>query len=159
MKKFFLVLGFLALVSTVRVQAQDKADCLAIIVGPGNSLTDVSKADLDRYFRADKTKAPDGTKISIIMLDAGRPERDAALRGIYKMAEAEYTDFFVSATFTGAVAAAPKSFPTPAAVKKYVATTPGAMGYIRASDADDTVKILKIGGKAPGDADYGLKIK
>jgi len=159
MKNNSMLLGLLVLASGLTVQAQDKADCLAIITGTGSSLTDVSKADLERFFRADKTKAPDGTKVSIVMLDTGRPEREAALRGIYKMGETEYNDFFVSATFTGAVAAAPKSFPTPMAVKKYVATTPGAISYIRASDADDTVKVLKVDGKAPGDADYSLKMK
>jgi hypothetical protein len=45
-----------------------------------------------------------------------------------------------------------------AAVKAYVAQTPGAIAYIRASDADDSVKVLKVDGKSPGDADYGLKL-
>jgi ABC-type phosphate transport system substrate-binding protein len=93
------------------------------------------------------------------MQDVGRPERDAALAGIYKMGEAEYGDYFVGQTFTGAVKSAPKSWPSAAAVKEYVAATPGAIGYVRASDADDSVKVLKVDGKAPGDADYSLKMK
>ena len=97
MKKLSVVLGLTLLAGATAAQAQDKADCLAIIVGPGSTLTDVSTADLGRYFRADKTKAPDGSKLSIVMLDAGRPERDAALKGIYKMSEAEYNDFSLSA--------------------------------------------------------------
>ena len=81
------------------------------------------------------------------------------LKAIYSMSEAEYNDYFVGQTFTGAVSAAPKSLPSPAAIKLYVAQTPGAIAYVRASDADDSVTVLKIGGKSPGDADYPLKME
>jgi hypothetical protein len=40
-----------------------------------------------------------------------------------------------------------------------VSGTPGAIGYLRGSDVDDSVKILKVDGHAPGDAEYPLKIK
>lgn len=139
--------------------AQDKADQLAVIVGKSSKLEDISSADLQKYFKAEKGKTPDGTKIVIVMLDVGRPERDAALKGIYKLSENDYNDFFVSATFTGAVTAAPKALPSPAAMKKYVGDTPGAIGYLRASEATDEVKVLKIDGKSPGDPAYSLKMK
>src|ERR1041385_4053831 len=139
--------------------AQDKSDQLAIIVNKSSKLEDVSIGDLQKYFKAEKTKTPDGVKVVIVMLDVGRPERDAALKNIYKMSDTEYNDFFVSATFTGAVQAAPKTLPSAAAMKKYVADTAGAIGYIRASEADDSVKVLKIGSKSPGEGDYSLKMK
>ena len=149
----------LFLLGVLSASAQDKADQLAIIVGKSSSLSGVTTAELQKYFKAEKTKAPDGTKIIIVMQDAGHPERDAALHGIYKMSEAEYNDYFVGQTFTGAVQSAPKSYPSSAAVKTYVAATPGAIGYVRASDADDSVKTLTVDGKSPGSADYGLKMK
>jgi ABC-type phosphate transport system substrate-binding protein len=159
LKKFPLGVAILFLLGGLNVRAQDKADQLAVIVGKTSSLEAVTTAELQKYFKAEKSKAPDGTKIVIVMQDVGRPERDAALRDIYKMGEAEYGDYFVGQTFTGAVKSAPRSFASPAAVKQYVAETPGAIGYVRASDADDTVKVLKVDGKAPGEADYSLKMK
>ena len=152
-------LATLLLLGVLSARAQDKADQLAVIVGKTSALESVTTAELQKYFKAEKSKAPDGTKIVIVMQDVGRPERDAALRDIYKMGEAEYGDYFVGQTFTGAVKSAPRSFPSPAAVKEYVAATPGAISYVRASDADDSVKVLKVDGKAPGDADYSLKMK
>lgn len=140
------------------VQAQDKANALAIIVNKASPLDDVSKDLAAKYFKAEKTKAPDGTKIVILMQDTGRPERAAALKGIYKMSEAEYSDYFVGQTFTGAVAAAPKALASGAAVKNQVANLPGGLGYIRASEADDTVKVLKIDGKTPEDPAYAFKL-
>jgi ABC-type phosphate transport system substrate-binding protein len=45
------------------------------------------------------------------------------------------------------------------ALLNFVSSTPGAIGYVRASEANDSVKILKVDGVAPGDAAYKLKIK
>ena len=157
--KFFPALCFAAALGLSSVQAQDKAAGLAIIVNKASKFSDLSLADLQKYFRAEKTKSPDGIKIIIVMADVGRPERGAALKTIYNLSEAEYNDYFVGQTFTGAVSAAPKALPSPAAIKLYVAQTPGAIAYVRASDADDSVTVLKIGGKSPGDADYPLKME
>ena len=132
---------------------------LAIIVAKTSPLDSVTTAELQKYFKAEKTKMPDGTKIVLVMQALGQPAHDAALQLIYKMSETEYNDYFVGQVFTGAVASAPKSFPTAAAVISYVAANSGAMSYVRASDANDTVKVLKIDGKAPGEADYSLKMK
>jgi ABC-type phosphate transport system substrate-binding protein len=130
---------------------------LAIIVNKSCALDSATSGELQKYFKADKTKFPDGTKIIIVMQDVGRPGRDAALKLIYKMSESEYNDYFVGQTFTGAVASAPKALASPAAVKAFVAATPGAIGYVRASELDDSVKAMKIDGKSPADADYSLK--
>ena len=158
-KSFLLAVALWLGGALLPAQAQDKTDQLAIIVDKSSSLDNVTLAELKKYFMAEKTKAPDGGKIILIMQDPGNPERDAILRDIYKMSESEYNDYFVGQTFTGAVASAPKSLPSGAAVKQYVAATAGAISYMRASDADDSVKILKVDGKSVGDADYGLKIK
>lgn len=154
-----LVCAGVVLSGALSTPAQDKADHLAIIVNPASTLSDISFTDLQRYFKAEITKSPDGTKIVIAMMEVGLLERDAALKLIYKMSEEEYNDYFVGQTFTGAVATAPKSFPSAASVKRYVAEKPGAIGYIRASEADDSVKVLKINGKSPGEADYKLVMK
>jgi len=152
-------MAFLVVFGTISARAQDKGDQLAVVVGKTSSLDGVTTAELQKYFKAEKSKMPDGTKIIIVMQDVGNAARDAALHGIYKMSEAEYNDYFVGQTFTGAVQSAPKSFPSVAAVKAFVAATSGAIGYLRASDADDSVKVLKVDGKSPGDADYSLKMK
>lgn len=151
--------GLLALALVSPARAEDKADDLAIIVHPGSKLDGVGFGDLQKYFKAEKTKSPDGAKIVLVMQDIDRPERAIVLKQIYKMSETEYADFFVEATFTGAVAAAPKAFPSGAMVKKFVASTPGALGYVRASETDATVKVLKVDGAAPGDPGYKLKSK
>ena len=43
-------------------------------------------------------------------------------------------------------------------MRKFVFNAPGAIGYLRSSDLDDTVKIVKIDGLLPNEKDYSLQI-
>ena len=76
------------------------------------------------------------------MAAPGSPERSAVLAAIYKMTESDYAKYFLQAAFTGAVAAPPKDASSSAQVKQLVAENPGAIGYIKQADADDTVKVV-----------------
>lgn len=159
MKILPLLLSLALLLGPVVVaQAGDASGDLAIVVHKASPLDDVSSADLAKFFKAEKGKMPDGAKVVIVMQEPGRPERAAALKFIYRMDEAEYANHFAEATFTGAVASAPKALPSGSAVKKFVAGAPGGLGYVRGSELDDSVKTLRIDGRSPGDADYKLKI-
>jgi hypothetical protein len=152
------ILTFVTLCGLLAIAPLRAAD-LVIVVNKSCALDNVTSAELTKFFKAEKSKAPDGTKLVIVMQDSGRPERDAALAAIYHMSESEYNDYFVEATFTGAVATAPKAVSSGAAVKKFVSDTAGGLGYVRDSDVDDSVKVVKVDGKAPGDPDYKLKLK
>jgi ABC-type phosphate transport system substrate-binding protein len=161
MKKIKNILGLL-LISVLAVcgnaMAQDKSADLAIVVNPACTMENVTSAELVKIFKAEKAKNLDGAKYVIVLRDAGSPERNAALKGIYQMTDGEYEKFFLQATFAGTVQAAPKALSSAASVKSLVAGAPGGIGYVRGSDADGSVKVLKIDGKLPGDAGYPLKI-
>jgi ABC-type phosphate transport system substrate-binding protein len=139
--------------------AQDKSADLAIVVGKNSPIENVTRAELAKIFRAEKAKGPDGVKFVVAMREPGSAERAGALAGIYQMNEADYGKYFLQATFVGLVQAAPRQFTSAVAMRQFVAATPGAIGYLRGGDADDTVKIVKLDGHSPGDADYKLKVK
>ena len=58
-----------------------------------------------------------------------------------------------------ATLAAPKALPSSAEVLKFVLNVPGAIGYVRASDVDATVKVIHVDGHLPSDKDYALHIE
>ena len=43
-------------------------------------------------------------------------------------------------------------------MRKFVLNAPGGIGYLRTSDLDDTVKVVKIDGRLPDDKNYSLQI-
>jgi ABC-type phosphate transport system substrate-binding protein len=139
--------------------AQDKGADLAIVVNVASTLDNISSAELAKIFKAERTRTPDGVKYVLAMRETGSPERNAALRVIYQMTDAEYERYFLQATFAGTIQSSPKQFSSDSAVRQFVAGSPGAISYLRASDVDSSVKVLKIDGKSPGDPDYPIKIK
>ena len=146
-------------IAPVSATAQDKAGDLAIIANKNSALDNVSSDELTKIFRAEKTKDSAGVRLIVTSREAGSPERAAALSGIYKMSEDEYSKYFLQATFTGLVQSPPRQLSSAAIAKSFVASAPGGLSYVRASEADDSVKILTVDGHAPGDPAYPLKIK
>jgi hypothetical protein len=61
--------------------------------------------------------------------------------------------------FTGEVFVSPKTLASPVGVRKFVFNVPGAIGYVRASDVDSSVKVLRVDGRLPADKDYSLRIQ
>jgi hypothetical protein len=47
---------------------------------------------------------------------------------------------------------------TPNGVLRFVFNVPGAIGYVRASEVDASVKTLRVDGRLPGDRGYGLEV-
>jgi len=156
-KKTILVL--VACLLSCSVMAGDTGGDLAIIVAKSSSLANLSSAELSKIFRAEKAKGPDGVKFVLAMRETGSDERAAALAGIYKMSEADYGKYFLQATFVGLVQSAPRQISSAAAMRQFVASVPGGIGYVRSSDVDDSVKAVTIDGHPPGDPAYPLKLK
>ncbi len=122
--------------------AGDEVD---IIVNKTNPIDDLSLADAKKAFLGDKTTWPNGKRVTALMLAQGMPERAAVLREIFKMPEDQLSQYFVQAAFAGKISAPPKEVPSAAQMKQAVAANPGAIGYVKKEDVDDTVKaVLKL---------------
>lgn len=131
---------------------------LAIIINRSNPVNNLSFPELRKLFLGERNHWPNGHRVAVAMLDYGQPERHAVLRLIYRMDEKAYQDHLLRGMFQGDVFVAPKTFASPAIVKKFVFNAPGAIGYVRASDLDQTVKLVRIDGMLPEDKNYPLLI-
>ena len=133
-------------------------EALAIIVNKANPVSELSLEDLRKYFRLERDRWSNDKKITVVMLPAGTPERELVLREIYHFTEGEFSQFFIQKSFAGRGGSAPKELINSVNVRKFVFNVPGAIGFIRAGEVDDSVKVLRVGGRAPTDKDYPLKI-
>jgi ABC-type phosphate transport system substrate-binding protein len=131
---------------------------LAIVVNVSNSVDELTMADLRRVFLGERGHWQNGRRITLVMLERGQPERDAVLSGIYHMDETEFKNHFLHGLFTGEVFVSPKTLSTPEGVRKFIFNVPGAIGYLRASDVDKTVKVIRIDERLPGDKGYKLHV-
>ena len=140
--------------------ADDRApQSLAIIVNPANPVENCSFEDLRKIFMGEKSHWPNGRRIALVMLDPAQPERKLVLREIYNMSEKDLNNHFIQGVFAGGVLAPPKTLGSSAEVRKFVFNVPGAIGYVRGTDVDPSVKILRIDGRLPDDKDYRLRLQ
>jgi ABC-type phosphate transport system substrate-binding protein len=145
--------------SAIPAAAPGAEQTLAIIVNQSNTVENFSLAELRKIFLGERSHWPNGRRITLVMLDPAQPERKVILREIYGMNEKDLNQHFIQGVFTGVVLVSPKTLGTPAEVLKFVFNVPGAIGYLRASDVDGSVKILRVDGHLPDDKDYRLKLQ
>lgn len=137
----------------------DPHQALAIVVNRSNLTENLSFGDLRKIFMGERSRWPNGHRVIVTMMESGNSERDAILREVYRMSERGYRDYFLRGTYTGDIPASPKTLSSPIILRKFVFNTPGAIGYLRASDVDESVKVVSIGGRLPEDLEYKLRIE
>lgn len=131
---------------------------LAIVVNRSNPIDNLSFSELRKIFLGERNHWANGHRIAIAMLDYGQPERRVVLRMIYRLDEKGYQDHVLGEMFRGDVFVAPKTLVSPTVLKKFVFNAPGAIGYLRSKDVDETVKVIRIDGLRPEDKGYRLQI-
>jgi len=131
---------------------------LAVVVNKSNPVEKLSMAELRKVFLGERSHWPNGRRITLVMMESGQPERDAVLHMIYQMSETDFNNHFLRGMFTGEVFVSPKTLATPVGVCKFIFNVPGAIGYVRATDVDESVKVIRIDERLPEDRGYRLHV-
>lgn len=138
-------------------------DPIVVIVNAANPVDNLTISDLKKLFLSDRSHWDTGKAVAPVMLTPGAPERASFLKIVCSMNDADFSKYFLQAAFSGKSATPPKEVGSAAAVKNFVANSPGAIGFVKAGDfhgdaSDGTIKAVKIGGAASGDAEYKLRM-
>jgi ABC-type phosphate transport system substrate-binding protein len=141
------------------VQAAHPKESLVIIVNRENPIENISMSDLRTIFLGERSHWPNGRRITLVMMEPGQSERDTLVRDVCRMSESDLRRRYLQGLLTGEVLVSPKTLATPIGVRKFVFNVPGAVGYLRPEDVDDSVKVIRIDGHLPGDPEYPLKIE
>lgn len=135
------------------------AQNLAIIVNLSNPVEDLPFVELRKIFLGERSHWPNGRRITLVMMEPGTAERKAVLREVCRMTEEDFNKHFLGGLFTGEVFVSPKTLASPAGARKFVFNVPGAIGYLRATDVDTSVKVVRVNGHLPDDKEYRLQIE
>ena len=129
---------------------------LVVIVRSTESITDLSLGDLRRIYLGQMTLWSDGRRIIPVVLPPDSVEERVFLRRVVRMNDIDYAQHWIGQVFRGEAAAAPTQVASSPAARRFVAEHPHAIAFISAADADNSVRVLRIDGKAPDAADYPL---
>ena len=133
-------------------------DSLAIVVNRSNPVDSLSFPELRKIFMGEQDHWSNGRRVTVVMLEPGKSERQAVLAQVYKMDEKDFNQYFLHSMFTGEVHSAPKALSSSAEVLKFVFNIPGAIGYLKASEVNDSVKVVRIDSRLPGEKDYAIRL-
>ena len=131
---------------------------LAIVVHPSNPVEDLTMTQLRRIFLGEEGHWPNGQRITLVMMEVGQPERKAVLQQICRMSENDYRKAILHRLYTGELLVSPKTLSNPTHVRGFVFNVPGAIGYLRAVDVTESVKVVRIDGHLPSDDGYPLRV-
>lgn len=131
---------------------------LAIVVNKTNPVENISSTDLRNLLLAEQRTWSNGRRVTIVMRAPGQPERTIILKAICKMTDSDYIKYFLQAQFTGDLQSAPKLLATATGMRKFVFNVPGAIGYVRVDEVDDSVKVIRLDNRLPGEPGYKLKL-
>ena len=131
---------------------------LAIVVNTTNSLDNLSLSELRKVSSGEAAIAK-WPRITLVMMQPGEPERKALIREVCQMNENDFSRHFLQGVFTGEVFVSPKTLASPVGVRKFVFNVPGAIGYMRSSDVDSSVKVIRVDGHLPMEKEYSLHIQ
>jgi phosphate transport system substrate-binding protein len=133
-------------------------DALAIVVNRTNPVENLSFSELRKIFMGEETHWSNGRRITVVMLEPGNSERQAVLTQIYKMGEKDFNNYFLHGMFTGEIHAAPKALPSSAEVLKFVLNVPGAIGYVKTPEVNESVKVVRLESRLPSEKEYLLRL-
>lgn len=140
-------------------QGSPASEPLAIVVNRANPINGLSMAELRRIFLGERIHWPNDRRITIVMREIGEPERKTMLRDVYQMDESQLKNHFLHGLFTGEILVSPKVLSSAVGVRKFVFNVPGAIGYMRLSDVDGSVKVIRIDEMLPEDRKYKLRVE
>ncbi len=123
---------------------------IAVIVNKRSAQSTITSRDLRSVLLGQLDKWPDGHAMLTALPPFERPETIAALKTICGMSPADFKRYFMQLTFQGKTVTLPRILPSPAAVKAFVARTPGALGIVPASSVDSSVDSISIGDNLRG---------
>lgn len=131
---------------------------IAVIVNPENQINSITQRDLRKILLYEKTFWKNGSRIFLVLRESGSREKKILMKKIYKMNDEELKKLWLSKLFKGEIPSPPKIVHSDQSMKLFVERVPTAIGFIDSDLTDDTVKILRVDGKHPGEESYVFKI-
>lgn len=151
-----LLLGQFAVAGVLPLKHQIAESRLAVITSPSSSIREITLTELRWLYLGRTTRWPDGERIVLLVRPETSFEQGVFLKRVVEMADIDYAQHWIGEVFRGRAASPPIVARSTAEAKQVVAEDPHAIAYIRASDADASVRVVRIDGKLPQDPGYPL---
>ena len=145
---------------TARASAQGAAAAqdLAVVVHANVPVDSLTYAELRRLLLGDREFWTSGMRVTLLIRAPIARERDAAVRDVCQMTEAQFRQHWIGKLFRADAANGPRMVYSAEMALEQVSRTPGALPIVPASAAASKAgKVLRIDGKLPGQTGYRIR--
>jgi ABC-type phosphate transport system substrate-binding protein len=118
---------------------------LAVVVNRDNPVTSLPVSEVQRIFKKQTRMWPHGEPVVPVEWDATAGIREEFSRRVLNRTVREMADFWVQQNITQGLTP-PSTLKSARAILRFVASVPGAIGYVPAGEADETVKLIEVKG-------------
>lgn len=129
----------------------------AVIVNRKNPIDNLAAAELRRIFLGQQNHWPGGRQITLVLPARGSGQRRGSLKLIAGVDDGEFAKRWLHAAFRGEDMGAPREMDSAAGVRRFVFNAPGAVGYVPIEEVDESVKIVSVDSRMPGDPLYPFR--
>jgi ABC-type phosphate transport system substrate-binding protein len=136
----------------------NKLGDLAIVVHPSTPVSELTFAELRQVFLGERQYWTPAMPVVLLMRAPIAVEREAVLKVIYEMTESEFKQYWIAKIFRADSTSPPKIVYSNDTANQLVGSIPGAIAFVSASDVGPSVKVLRIGGRLPGEPGYRLHL-
>ena len=136
-------LRFMLVIAAVAAASGARAQDVVPVVAAKSPVTALSQAQLADIFLGKATRYPDGTIATPIDQNEDSPARERFYAQVAGKSPAQVKAHWSKIIFTGR-GQPPRQVPSGPEVRRAVAETPGAIGYIDAKLVDSSVRVLPV---------------
>jgi hypothetical protein len=149
-----LLLVLVAIVPTSGA-SEPQSDPTVVVVGARSEVHDLTLGTLRRIFRGEVVESPGGDRYHPFNLPASDRTRVRFDRAVLGMTPDQVARYWIDRQIRG-LGTSPRAITSAAILCRIVERIPGAIAYVRASQASTGVRVIRISGKAPSDTGYPL---
>ena len=130
----------ITLFATLLFSSSVMAEQMVVIVNPKNEAKSITKERITSYYLGEEKSWIGGLPVRLLDLPADNAERATFTKEVLGKSIQQLKDVWSQNALSGK-ASPPKELASDADVKKAVSESKAAIGYIKASSVDDTVKV------------------
>ena len=151
-----LLLVALAALPAGAAATQAQSD-IAVVVHPEVAIDNLTLAELRRILLGDREFWATGVRVSLLIRAPVARERDAVVRDVCQMTEAQFRQHWIGKVFRNETSSGPRIVYSGQMAIDQVSRTPGAITFVESSAVGKGVKVLRIDGRLPGQSGYRLR--
>jgi ABC-type phosphate transport system substrate-binding protein len=114
---------------------------VVVIVNPKAGVSSLTAREVKAIFMGKKHSFPNGNNAEAVDQEDGSASKRLFLKSVINKSDVQLSAYWSQQIFSGK-GVPPKTLKDDAAVKAYVASTPGALGYIDSSKVDGSVTVV-----------------